>query len=846
MRRRPRSALMNASCAFAWLLGWTLATGVDAGLMRRPRREDASGGELTADVISSVGQEGGQAELPCSSLRTTSGGGDVPLPLRVDWRRQGDPNPEPVYSVRFPGRANMMQGRHQPRHDWAPRAYFSLLGSPAALKVKTLALVDSGVYLCQVTRSDGSVVSSAVRLSVLGPLEPPVIRDDAGAVLNETAGPYAEGDIATLVCQVKAAGSPAPEVQWLRRAWRPNTPEEPGIGGAEAVSGNAVTTVSSALDDTQGSVLVLSRLRLGPLSREDLHSRLFCQVDNGVAAPVRTAVRLDMNLAPLTARILRASGGALTAGLPVELVCESQGSRPPAQLTWYKRGLEVAQSFGHASADGNVSTSVVTFTPSSKDHGQNLRCVARNPALPPTARAPFDRWVMNVYYKPEVTLKLGSPFRDGRIHEGNDVYFECAVNANPAASEVHWSKDGVVDFATRTSNGSALADVIVSGRFLALQKARRTFSGQYACTATNSEGSAMSNSIRLKVQHAPACIDGVPVVFSASRHEPVRLTCRVAAAPGGVTFRWLFSSSNRKVELTEFVVLARGSEGGAEDDDEAMPTATSVLEYTPQFQSDFGTLLCAAENAMGVQKDPCTFHIVQAGPPEPLENCSVSNLTERGFWVECREERPSAGGVSVATAVPGSAVAAAQRPSLWSRGQEPLVYLLEVYGPPEESSPMRGVSASQHQVLLLNVSGPEPRFRVGQLWPGTEFEARVFAANAKGRSRPFRLSACTLSSAEALLDKVPTWTLGFSLLHWLLLLAFLALLTAAIIALMWFRRRMRHSASQENTKKTQSEAEEPWCGQITQTVPVSRSGSSIIATKDEIMVLDKRKDKVDI
>ncbi|CAN8024949.1 unnamed protein product, partial [Ixodes persulcatus] len=591
-----------------------------------------------------------------------------------------------------------------------------------------------------------------------------------------------------------AAGSPAPEVQWLRRAWRPSTPEEPGIGGAEAVSGNAVTTVSSALDDTQGSVLVLSRLRLGPLSREDLHSRLFCQVDNGVAAPVRTAVRLDMNLAPLTARILRASGGALTAGLPVELVCESQGSRPPAQLTWYKRGLEVAQSFGHASADGNVSTSVVTFTPSSKDHGQNLRCVARNPALPPTARAPFDRWVMNVYYKPEVTLKLGSPFRDGRIHEGNDVYFECAVNANPAASEVHWSKDGVVDFATRTSNGSALADVIVSGRFLALQKARRTFSGQYACTATNSEGSAMSNSIRLKVQHAPACIDGVPVVFSASRHEPVRLTCRVAAAPGGVTFRWLFSSSNRKVELTEFVVLASGSEGGAEDDDEAMPTATSVLEYTPQFQSDFGTLLCAAENAMGVQKDPCTFHIVQAaGPPEPLENCSVSNLTERGFWVECREERPSAGGVSVATAVPGSAVAAAQRPSLWSRGQEPLVYLLEVYGPPEESSPMRGVSASQHQVLLLNVSGPEPRFRVGQLWPGTEFEARVFAANAKGRSRPFRLSACTLSSAEALLDKGKPYGSGL-----------------------------------------------PWCGQITQTVPVSRSGSSIIATKDEIMVLDKR------
>ncbi|XP_075528799.1 basement membrane-specific heparan sulfate proteoglycan core protein-like [Dermacentor variabilis] len=830
------------------LLFWTLlVTCHGTPVHYKDQDDDPVPEQDETEAPSHVGQEGGQVELPCTALHSRHAATPA-SPVRVEWHRRGDADPEPVYAVHFPGRANLMQGRHQPRKDWSPRAYFAVLGSPAALKVKALGLADAGVYTCQVTRSDGSVQASIVRLSVLGPLEPPVIRDESGNIVNETAGPYMEGDVATLACQVKAAGSPAPEVRWLRRPRRPSSDED-----EEPVPRSAVTTVSSALDDAQESVLVLSKLRQGPLTRADLLIQLVCEVDNGLAAPVRTTVRIDMLLAPLTVRILRASGGALTAGLPVELVCEARGSRPPAQLTWWKRGVQLAQSFGHASADGNVSTSVVSFTPSAQDHGQGLRCVARNPALPPSAPAPHDKWAMNVYYKPNVTLRLGQPFRDLEIQEGGDVYLECHVNANPPSSEVHWSKDGVEDFATKTLNGSTLPDVIISGRFLALQKARRSFSGRYACSATNSEGASTSNSLRLKVLHAPTCVEGAPIVYSASRHEPVRVTCRVAASPKAVRFRWSFSSSTRRTELTDFVVLGPESDPeGTPVLDGDSPTVVSVLEYTPQFQSDFGTLLCSASNSMGDQREPCTFHVVQAGPPEPLENCSVTNLTERSFSVECREVRspssapaPGGGGQSPGTAGGASLVAAAQRPSLLARPPENLVYVLEVYGPPEGSSMQRGVSASQHQVLVRNVSGPEPRFRVGQLWPGTEFEARVFAANSKGRSRPFRLNACTLPPAEALLDKVPTWTLGFSILHWLLLVLFLVLITVAIVLLIWFRRRMQHNTT-EGTNKTTTEVQEPWCGQMAQTVPVSRSRSSVISTKDEIMVLDKRKDTVDV
>ncbi|KAH7983784.1 hypothetical protein HPB52_014318 [Rhipicephalus sanguineus] len=123
--------------------------------------------EDEADAPSYVGQEGGQVELPCTVLHARDAATQA-SPVRVEWHRRDDTDPEPVYAVYFSGRANLMQGRHQPRKDWSPRAYFAVLGSPAALKVKALGLADAGVYTCRVTRSDGSVQASIVRLSVLG------------------------------------------------------------------------------------------------------------------------------------------------------------------------------------------------------------------------------------------------------------------------------------------------------------------------------------------------------------------------------------------------------------------------------------------------------------------------------------------------------------------------------------------------------------------------------------------------------------------------------------------------------------------------------------------------------
>lgn len=46
---------------------------------------------------------------------------------------------------------------------------------------------------------------------------------------------------------------------------------------------------------------------------------------------------------------------------------------------------------------------------------------------------------------------------------------------------------------------------------------------------------------------------------------------------------------------------------------------------------------CWAKNAIGSQKEPCTFEIVAAGLPDALQNCSLSIESPNSMLVECIE-----------------------------------------------------------------------------------------------------------------------------------------------------------------------------------------------------------------
>ena len=61
----------------------------------------------------------------------------------------------------------------------------------------------------------------------------------------------------------------------------------------------------------------------------------------------------------------------------------------------------------------------------------------------------FDKLIffyVNISVAPRITLSFGANIDHTKIVEGNDVYFECHIEANPAVYKVEWKKDVRADF----------------------------------------------------------------------------------------------------------------------------------------------------------------------------------------------------------------------------------------------------------------------------------------------------------------------------------------------------------------------------------------------------------------
>lgn len=96
----------------------------------------------------------------------------------------------------------------------------------------------------------------------------------------------------------------------------------------------------------------------------------------------------------------------------------------------------------------------------------------------------------------------------------------------------------------------------------------------------------------------PVCKPGQTIIYGVARNEKVNITCEVEAEPHNeMSFKWLFNNSLDTFEVRTFVV--NGSQ--------------STATYVPQSRSNYGTLLCWAQNSIGKQKEPCAFSIVAAG-----------------------------------------------------------------------------------------------------------------------------------------------------------------------------------------------------------------------------------------
>lgn len=87
-------------------------------------------------------------------------------------------------------------------------------------------------------------------------------------------------------------------------------------------------------------------------------------------------------------------GERLKRGQNVELVCKSRGGNPPAQLIWYKNGVQVRMAYR---TQGRVSENKYTFTAEANDNKAKFRCEASNVMSPEPLKTEVELTVLCKY-----------------------------------------------------------------------------------------------------------------------------------------------------------------------------------------------------------------------------------------------------------------------------------------------------------------------------------------------------------------------------------------------------------------------------------------------------------------
>ncbi|XP_071523294.1 protein turtle homolog B-like isoform X2 [Panulirus ornatus] len=552
------------------------------------------------------------------------------------------------------------------------RATLDVTGNPARLRLTDVRPSDAGHYKCRVDFRYQPTKTTRVNLQVIVPPRNVWVMTEGRAVTS-VVGPYREGDTAALTC-LAAGGSPSPRVLWFLEGRLIDSQMDDHLQDNMLHPGpNNVL-----LQGPVGPPIRANTLSMGPFTRRDLKKLVTCEVTNtNLTSPLTAAVMIDMNLEPLTVTLL-APDGPLSYGRAYELVCNVRGSRPPPTITWWKGPSRVQGARETTTSDGNITTSTLRLEPQPPDDGTTVTCRAENPA---TNTVLEQSLALVVYYVPEAMARLGSTLDPHNIKEGDDVYFECSIQANPRVYKVIWEHNG------RELQHNITAGIIVSNQSLVLQRVTRQHGGSYACCASNIEGDGLSKPITLDIKYAPVCAPGQVTTYGVARHEDAEVTCRVAANPPASSFKWTFNNTADTIDVPPGRFTSA-------------PTF-SIITYTPMTELDYGTLLCWAHNVIGQQTRPCLFHIVPAGKPDPPANCSVHNQTSTGFSVACQAGFD--GGLRQ-------------------------VFLLRVARPGTQGH---------------NLTAGHPVFQVGQLEPDTTYRLQVWAANDKGTSPSVHLRAFT-------------------------------------------------------------------------------------------------------
>ncbi|XP_014475211.1 PREDICTED: hemicentin-2-like [Dinoponera quadriceps] len=642
-------------------------------------------------IVTIDGVVGNKAQLPCD-IRSADND-EVSMVL---WYKEG--TNEPIYSFDVRGRRQFNNA-----HLWSspkalgPRAFFITATNPAHLSIDRLESKDEGIYRCRVDFRNSPTRKQKMNLTVIVPPSKPIILDEKRNAWS-IEKPYNEGSDVNLICEVKG-GKPLPKLTWY-------------------LDNNVIDESYHYNAETGATVNHLAYPKIG---RQHHKARLICQASNtNLVQPQTKVLILDVNLKPLVVQILTKEA-RVSANKNYDVECRTSGSRPEAMITWWKANKPIkkmVQNYARENNGNNQSLSILSFVPTIEDDGKYLTCRVENPAIPDSALE--DKWRLDVQYQPVVNLRMGETLNPDDIKEGDDVYFECKMRANPKVYKLAWFKDG------KELKNNATAGVVLSDHSLVLQSLTRYSAGRYTCLAANSEGRTESNEVSLQIMYTPVCKEGRgEVVVGALKQETVSLVCSVESHPAPLTYHWTFNNSGELVEVSHprySHASAPGTPSVADSLKEYQQFHGYRLNYTPATEMDYGTVACWASNQVGKQRTPCLFQVIAAGRPYALHNCTATEMSAPLDMEELSTK-------------PGTGL---------------MVRCLEGYdgGLPIYSYQLEVVADEDGGPILLNKTVPAspngPTFEVAGLTTGRSYRLFLYAINAKGRSEPAILEPVTL------------------------------------------------------------------------------------------------------
>ena len=441
--------------------------------------------------------------------------------------------------------------------------FFNIGKEEGTLDLHSVEAKDEGIWICRVDFKSTPTRISQVSLRVNSHPNKPVILDNRGREVKRRLGPYKLGQTLVVSCSV-LGGRPRPSVTWYMDR----------------------DIVDTSFEKEKSRVI--NTLTIDNLKREHLDTILTCQAKNSNDSIHKiTSVKLDLTFPPSEV-VIQGADKPLSAGVTHRLECTAKGSRPEPTLQWWLGHHPLVDS----KQSGEVS--VLEITPGPSENGKPIRCTAGVPGLG-LASSKEASVNLNVTFLTSVEVVA----HKWTVTEGEDVVLTCQAEANPPPREVQWYKNNrPIGFPSRDFT-------------LQLKAVDWQVSGNFSCKASNQEGSKSSPSKPLIVLFPPVCRDQ-PRSLRVSLNQSVAVSCRVLALPSSnVTFRWEFKG----VEEEDLVEI-HGNQT-------KMNKLSSELKYEPGSSSDFGTLLCWADNGVGQMSTPCRIDLLPFSPPSPPYSCTL-------------------------------------------------------------------------------------------------------------------------------------------------------------------------------------------------------------------------------